>query len=144
MDLVSIKYTHIFHCKTPKNLPKFEFLVWKNHLATLRRSLSKDLKTVFNLLSKCNYFAGPRFKSCREVPFGCNHRQNPVALVVGDGSTHNFVLTDTVLMITRPSTYICTYIIWETQTKLAHWNYFYFSYVGTLYVGTYIWYIICR
>jgi hypothetical protein len=29
MDLVSLKYAIIFHCKTLQNLPKFEFLVWK-------------------------------------------------------------------------------------------------------------------
>jgi hypothetical protein len=29
MDLVSIKYTNISHCKTLQNLPKFGFLVWK-------------------------------------------------------------------------------------------------------------------
>jgi hypothetical protein len=29
MDQVSIKYTHIFYCKTLQNLPKLEFLVWK-------------------------------------------------------------------------------------------------------------------
>jgi hypothetical protein len=29
MDQVSIKYTHIFHCKIPQNLPKFGLLVWK-------------------------------------------------------------------------------------------------------------------
>jgi hypothetical protein len=29
MDLVSIKYTNIFHCKTLQNLPKFGFLVCK-------------------------------------------------------------------------------------------------------------------
>jgi hypothetical protein len=29
MNQVSVKYTNIFHCKTPQNLPKLGFYVWK-------------------------------------------------------------------------------------------------------------------
>jgi hypothetical protein len=40
MNQVSIKYTIIFHCKTLQNLPKFEFLVWKQTIWQPRRRQS--------------------------------------------------------------------------------------------------------
>jgi hypothetical protein len=53
MDQVSIKYTNIFQSKTLQNLPKFDFLAWKQ---TIWQPWSKDVdEDVMQWMKKCEW-----------------------------------------------------------------------------------------
>jgi hypothetical protein len=52
IDQMDLKYAKIFHCTTLQNVPKLGFLVRKNHLATLLKTITQKIWAQSIIFSK--------------------------------------------------------------------------------------------